>query len=258
MATSTTSTKTDDKETATQIAQTVSGVTPAGTQGLGSALPGSGQNGTSVSDRLSAITSSGSPVMKQAEAAGLRTASRRGLGNSSMAVQAAQGSVLSAATPIASQEAQQIANAELADADAREKARLQRESLDANAQLADKDIAAKSALQRESLDATAANTAATIAADERSRLAAALSDLSSQRFNAYSQTLNNDKIKADARASVQNSLNAQYQSTVNYLQNLYGVALNNTAPSTGTPADGSTTPYTYAEPISGLATRPGG
>lgn len=234
-----------DTKTASQIAQVVTGSTaPQASAGLGvsttgsgflnpvsptaqnnvgavstnasstvplsepSPLPGGSSAENSVSGRVDAILAGDSPLMRRAKAEGLQAASRRGLGNSSMAAQASQAAMLNAATPIASQEAQQQAAAELAAADAAEKARL----------------------QREQLAAASADSLAKTAAEERARMLAALTDLTGQRFNALSNTLANHKIKADARNSVISSINDQYQSTMNYMQNLYGVSLNNLTP----------------------------
>lgn len=62
---------------------------------------------TSVSDRVTALTSTDSALNRSAQGIGLRTANRRGLVNSSIAAGAATGAVLDRAIPIASQEAQQ-------------------------------------------------------------------------------------------------------------------------------------------------------
>lgn len=154
----------------------------------------------SVASKIASITAGDSPMMQQAATTGVQTANRRGLGNSSMAIGAAQGEVIRAAAPIASQEASQVASKNLAEMGNRQQT----------------DIT-----QRQ------------IAAQERERIAASLTDLSSQRMNATSQTLANDKIPAATRSAVQQSFNDQYTSTVNYLQNLYGVSV---APTTPTPA----------------------
>lgn len=62
---------------------------------------GSDAVGTTVSDALIGILNKGGPLMQQAATAGNQSAASRGLLNSSMGVQAAQGAVLGAATPIA-------------------------------------------------------------------------------------------------------------------------------------------------------------
>lgn len=76
-----------------------------------SAAEGGGQLWTPEDDKVDTevarITSQDSPLMQQAKTAGLATAQKRGLLNSSMAVGAAQDSVLKTAVPIASQNAGQ-------------------------------------------------------------------------------------------------------------------------------------------------------
>lgn len=210
-----------------------------------------------VASRIAAITSGGSPVMKQAETAGMQSANRRGLGNSSMAVGAAQSEVIRAATPIASQEAQQVAQKNLTEMGSRQQTAINdaniaqqtamqgREFAQQNS-MADKDLAGRIQLQDKStaaaIDLAKLNNdqqddivSRQIAAQERERIAASLTDLSAQRMNATANTLQNDKIPATARSAAQSSFNDQYQSTVNYLQNLYGVSV---TPQTPTPAPG--------------------
>lgn len=66
------------------------------------------QEDESVSARVTGLLSSDNPLLKQAETNAKQAANRRGLMNSSMAVQSGQSAVLGAALPIASQEAQQV------------------------------------------------------------------------------------------------------------------------------------------------------
>ncbi len=62
-----------------------------------------------VSARLTGLLQEDSPLMQAAKTTGLKMANRRGLLNTSMAVGAAQGEMLKAAVPIASQESAQAA-----------------------------------------------------------------------------------------------------------------------------------------------------
>lgn len=61
----------------------------------------------SVANKLNAYTSQDSPLMQQARTDGIRLANSRGLGNSSMAVGAAQDAMVRNALPIAAQDASQ-------------------------------------------------------------------------------------------------------------------------------------------------------
>ena len=145
-----------------------------------------------VASRVAAITSGNSDLMKAARTQGLQQAQRRGLGNSSMAVGAAELSALNAATPIASQEAQQIAQKNQAQM---------------------------------GIDADWQKTQAAIASDQQKAILGSVTDLTANRFNAISNTLNNDKIPAATRAAVQSSIDGQYNQALDYLQNIYGVSL---------------------------------
>lgn len=313
-----------------------------------------------VASRVAAITAGGSPLMTQARTSGMQSANRRGLGNSSMAAGAAEQAVIAAATPIASQDAQQVAQknllemqnrqqtglAQMEDTRARDLSKAELDSRTSLAQMEDlrarelqaqqlkqqmglatmedtrsrdlsaaelasrtslatmedarsralatqqieanrnlatmedsrsRDLAAMNvaaqreqqaadiafkgglagqedarirALQadqiaadaektRQTLAADAEKTRQTLAAEQQKQIAASLADMSSQRFNATANTLNNEKIPADVRAAVQASINQQYDSTLNYFSNLYGVKLSNAAP---TAAPAPTTP----------------
>ena len=106
-----------------------------------------------VASRVAAITSGNSDLMKAARTQGLQQAQRRGLGNSSMAVGAAELSALNAATPIASQEAQQIAQKNQAQM---------------------------------GIDADWQKTQAAIASDQQKAILGSVTDLTANRFNAIS------------------------------------------------------------------------
>ena len=69
------------------------------------AAPAVPQYDDSAASQLAKITTSDSPLMKQAASAGLATANRRGLLNSSVAVGASQAETIKAATPIAQADA---------------------------------------------------------------------------------------------------------------------------------------------------------
>lgn len=72
-----------------------------------SQIPGSTQapTGTSVKNQLGSMLDSNSAYMTQAKNQGEQVARSRGLGNTSMAGQAAQGAAINSAAPIAQQEA---------------------------------------------------------------------------------------------------------------------------------------------------------
>lgn len=349
------------------------------------ARPVSSYNGA-VGSRVDQIIAADSPLMRRAETKGFQVANQRGLGNSSMAAQAAQLSVLDAATPIATADAQdrltrdmtadelanrlkttemnnvtsqnvaatgaaasmygadkqaeislklaeinnrhdltmqekdRLAKIELAkmgfshevglaekdiaarydlqgmdiasrydlasmdiasrrdlasmDIEAREK--LTRMGIDAQAQenafnrafqadqqgielaarfdLANLDVASRERIVVTQIEAEAAQKAldralqenlgekeiafrqqeldTKMAAAQQERIAAIIAEANSQRMAAYANTLGDPKMPAGARTAVQQSINDQYQQTVNYVQNLYGVSLSYATPST--------------------------
>ena len=143
-----------------------------------------------VANRIAAITSGSSDFMRQARTAGMQSANRRGLGNSSMAVGAAQGAAIDRAAPIAGQEAGQIHQRNLTEQNFR---------------------------NQTDLDGMR------YAAAEREMLARGIIDLNSQRMSAFSNTLTNDKIPASVRAAAQQSINDQERDAYTRLQELYGV-----------------------------------
>lgn len=145
-----------------------------------------------VAKRVAAITSGNSDLMKAARTQGLQQSQRRGLGNSSMAIGAAELSALNAATPIASQEASQVAQRNITGM---------------------------------GITADAEKTRAALAAEQQKAILSSVTDLTGQRFNAISNTLNNDKIPAGTRSAVQSSIDGQYNQALDYLQNIYGVSL---------------------------------
>lgn len=154
-----------------------------------------------VASRIAAITSGSSDFMRQARTAGMQSASRRGLGNSSMAVGAAQGAAIDRAAPIAGQEAGQIHQRNLTEQNFR---------------------------NQTDLDAMR------YAAAEREMIARGIIDLNSQRMSAFASTLNNDRIPAAARAAAQASINDQERDAYMRLQQLYGVQVSPTPQPAGT------------------------
>lgn len=147
-----------------------------------------------VAGRVNTLTATDSPLMRQASGMGMRQANRRGLANSSIAAGASRAATLSAAVPIASQEASQIANKNLA---------------------------------RISGDYGMSQTKLQLESQERDNAAARMTDA----FRGYSDNLAsinaNTKLKAGDRASMQRSaldaLNAQLAA----FRNLYpGANLN--------------------------------
>jgi hypothetical protein len=163
-----------------------------------------------VANRIAAITAGNSDYIKQARTSGMQAANRRGLGNSSMAVAAAEGAAIDRAAPIAGQEAQQINQRNLSGQEFRQQGGIANQNFQ---------------YQRE-LDA------ARYASAEREMMARAITDLNSQRMSAFANTLQNDKIPAAARSAAQQSINDQQADAIARLEQLYGVSLRNTPAAT--------------------------
>lgn len=184
----------------------------------------------SVANKIASITSGSSNYMRQARTAGMQGANRRGLGNSSMAVGAAQGAAIDRALPIAGQDAQQTHAKNLAE----------------QQHLNDFD-----------------RDAARYAAAEREMLARAMTDLSNQRSNSYATIAGNPQIPADARNAVYGSINDQHTAALRYLEQLYGVNLAGQAAPPPAPAPApalpvSPQPVPIGVPIAGVGNGLGG
>lgn len=146
-----------------------------------------------VQKQLAPIIAQDSAVMRQAGAAGARSANRRGLGNSTMGIGAGQSEMLKVAVPMASQNASQISGMNQAEMG-----------------------------NQNSRDINAAN----LAAAERERQLAALTSLTTNSQQAIAQTLNNHEIPSGTRAAVQSSINAQTAAAIAAMERLYGTSIN--------------------------------
>ena len=142
----------------------------------------------SVATRVASITQADSPLMRQATGMGLRQANRRGMVNSSIAAGAARAAQLSAAVPIASQDAQTVAQ---------------------------KNIA------RIGGDYDMSKTRMTLASAERDNAAARMSDAFSNYSANMANIAANPKLKASARTSMQQSALDQMNAQLAAFRNLY-------------------------------------
>lgn len=182
----------------------------------------------SVANKLTALTSSNSPYIAQAKAAGLQTANKRGLLNSSMAAGASEGAAISAALPIASQDASQTSQKNLA---------YQQGGYDKDRQ-----------------------TIVTASADRNAALSAALT--ANQTYNsAFTDIANNKDIPAVTRDAYIKHLQDTRGTGLDMIQQIYGINLDwgqGTTPSAGAygvvpvDKDGKTSGGSYQVPVSGL------
>jgi hypothetical protein len=154
----------------------------------------------SVSTRVTGLMEQNSPLMQQAKTQGAQAANRRGLLNSSMGVQAGQQAAYGAALPIASQEAQQIAQ---------------------------KNIAAMDVGSKEKVAQINA------AAHDRQYVASAAVEMEKKYAAMWNETMKNTNLNATALNNYYTHLNQQRDSDMALIEQIYGVDLNwSTAPAT--------------------------
>lgn len=142
----------------------------------------------SVATRVTDITSKDSPLMRQAAASGLKAANARGLANSSMGIGAATGATLAAATPIASQDAQQTYGKNVQFMQGETSKTIQQMQDESKA----KEVAASASTQ-----------------------------LASTYTQGIGNTLVNDKIPAATRSTAQADMAALYRNTIDKIKGIY-------------------------------------
>ena len=129
------------------------------------------------------------------------------------------------------QQLQEIASRmDLANLDAETRTRIATTQIEAEGAQRNLDRALQQNLSDQQIQAAREDLDVKIAAAEREKLAAIIADANNQRMAATSNTLNNADIPAATRTAAQNSINDQYQQTINYAQNLYGVKLDDSTP----------------------------
>jgi hypothetical protein len=183
----------------------------AATSPVVSVAPAFQRRDDSVTSALTDIMSKDSPLMRQAETAGLQMANRRGLLNSSMATKATQDAAYTAALPIASQQASQAATENLANLDVSTRLFLQGR-----------------AEEQAGLDRSLQEKLAKWNLDESQRATAAQTVVSSQQL--YTDRINNimanTNLDADTRSSQLASAKAFFDTQMNLVQQMFNVRLN--------------------------------
>lgn len=173
----------------------------------------------SVSDKVNDLIAEDSPLMQRAATTGRQSANRRGLLNSSMAVQAAQAAVLDAATPIASQEAAQNAASNLSY-----------QGFQQNSILQDKQLGSQQWIAN--LDATVRQNIANLqlGANDREKAAAMITSMQQLYSNVFQALSTNENIPADTRDTYMEHIAAMLQQNIRTVEQLYNINLNWTAP----------------------------
>ncbi len=187
----------------------------------------------SVSTKLAGVMSQDNDLMKGAATRGAQTASRRGLLNSSMGVEASQKAMLDVAVPVASQDASQVAQKNLSY-----------QQFGQNKTLQDADIASKEKI-------AAQNTAAY----DRQYAMSALAKASESYQASFMNIAKEYNLPEAARNTYTSHLGRVRDSDLNLIEQMYGIDLvwGSTDPGTtsGLPSGGSTmTPGTpSSEPL---------
>ena len=171
---------------------------------------GSGLASPSVSERVRALVSSESPLMRLAKTQGLQAANQRGLLNSSMAIQASQDAMLRQAVPIASQEA---------NLDFNERLNLSRQQFERERQ--NVRIAAEQRIAAMNLRGSFQQSAMSLAESIEGRYM--------QAINAVNQNTN---LPAEQRQQMLDLAARLRDSSYRLMQQIYGIELRWSTPST--------------------------
>lgn len=165
----------------------------------------------SVSKQVKDLTDAGSPLIDSARTGAMKTANQRGLLNSSMAAGAGEQAVINSVTPIASQNASQIAQKNL------------------NAQ----QFGEQTKLNTQQNDNAQTIAGMNISSNDREKTAAAVAAMNNSYTDAFKTIESNQNLPADARNATMAHLGELRDSDFNLIEQIYGVTLD--WPSTGTP-----------------------
>lgn len=158
----------------------------------------------SVSKQLSTVLDSNSPLLTRARTRAAQESNRRGLLNSSLAVQAGEAAALNVALPIASQQAGQIHQSNLAGGQIASTEGLASRQIESTEGLASRELGSRETLTRETLRSQEGTSAAEIAG----RQAISESGIAAQERIAASNIAAFDREKSTAAVA---ALNASYQ-----------------------------------------------
>ncbi|PWE56762.1 hypothetical protein DEM27_10390 [Metarhizobium album] len=189
-----------------------------------------------VQNNLMRLMDPESPLMRQATTAGLRTANRRGLLNSSIAASAVQDSAYTAAVPLASQNASQAAQENLTNIGYDAQMRMQERQLGSAAALQAAQIKATADLQTQDIGYQTAERKLDRALQEKlagwnlnssDRNSAASTLLGmEQLYNTQVQNImNNTNLSAADRTAYLASANAYRDKVLSLVEQMYDVSL---------------------------------
>ena len=201
----------------------------------------------SVPTQLSKILASDSPLLTQARTRAAQTANRRGLLNSSMAVQAGEAAAFDVALPIASQHAGQLHQSNLQGSQIASTEGLAARELGSRSDLLTKELGSREALTRETLQSQERTSGAEIASREaiseagiaaqeriaasnvasfeREKATAALAQFDNNYQEAFRTISANENLPADVREKYLTHLAALRDTNINLVEQLYNVDL---------------------------------
>lgn len=206
------------------------------TPAAATALPAYQQRDEGVASRVADITSTNSPVMAQARAAGERSAAARGLQNSSIAGQAGEQAVISAAVPIASQEAAQASSANLSNQGFMQQAALQQTDIGAAQTRLDSSNASQERIANmqastqtllKNLDTQSAERIAAInvTSHDKQYAISTAAALEQTYYQAFTQIQNNVDLPADARNAALQHIAKMRDDNFSLVEQMYGIDL---------------------------------
>ncbi len=212
----------------------------------------------SVSKQLDTVLDSNSPLLTRARTGAAQESNRRGLLNSSIGVQAGEAAALDVALPIASQQAGQIHQSNLAGGQiasteglagrqiesteglaARElgsrsdlltqelgsREALTRETLQSQERTSGAEIASREAISESGIAAQERIAASNIASFERDRATAALAQFDNNYAEAFRTISSNENLPAETREQYLTHLAAIRDTNFNLVEQLYNIDL---------------------------------
>lgn len=191
----------------------------------------------SVQKRVVDITAQGSPLITQAQTRAKKAANRRGLLNSTMAVQAGEEAALGVALPIASQESQQAVTRNVHDVelghDVGQQGRLFTQQRDLQGrlfaqqgELQNRQHDQERDLLREGLESREKIAYAGIASNERRAASTLASSFAGLYQSGVNNITSNPGIGAGARQTYLDAAALTRDSNYNLIEQLYGISLN--------------------------------
>ena len=190
----------------------------------------------SVATQLGKVLASDSPLLTQARTRAAQVANRRGLLNSSLAVQAGEAAAFDVALPIASQEAgqiqqrnlqgRQIASTEgLASRELGSREALTREALSSQERTTAAEIAGRQAVSEAGIAAQERISASGIAAFDREKSTAAVAQIDAVYQQAFTAIAALEDIPAETREAYLTHLAAIRDTNFGLVEQLYNIDL---------------------------------